>query len=186
MALHGFLGANRSGFRTDSRANKYALKARKETVESRSTHVKGLATCTRWKPKGREMVHSRRVELTLDWLQTLVEDGFDWNEFEMRTYADSSGIVSLYGTSTGRPGLEWCWGNILQGIGSTTCGSRTLNKKFGHWGEKAKLVARNCLDGFANVPSDPELCVGLQSHPAKMSNECLFSKNRTSWASMVE
>ncbi|KAJ7807998.1 hypothetical protein B0H14DRAFT_3482810 [Mycena olivaceomarginata] len=43
----------------------------------------------------------------------------------------------LYSASTGRPGLEWCWGNIFQGIGSTTCGgSRTLNKKLGHWGEK--------------------------------------------------
>ncbi|KAJ7835191.1 hypothetical protein B0H14DRAFT_2590459 [Mycena olivaceomarginata] len=27
----------------------------------------------------------RRVQLTLDWLQTLVEDGFDWSEFQMRT-----------------------------------------------------------------------------------------------------
>ncbi|KAJ7907732.1 hypothetical protein B0H13DRAFT_1879356 [Mycena leptocephala] len=28
-------------------------------------------------------VDGRRVELTLDWLQTLVEDGIDWDEFEM-------------------------------------------------------------------------------------------------------
>ncbi|KAJ7882061.1 hypothetical protein B0H14DRAFT_2565580 [Mycena olivaceomarginata] len=49
----------------------------------------------------------------------------------------------LYSASTGRPGLEWCWGNIFQGIGSTTCGgSRTLNKKLGHWGEKAKTCRR--------------------------------------------
>ncbi|KAJ7820589.1 hypothetical protein B0H14DRAFT_2599884 [Mycena olivaceomarginata] len=68
--------------------------------------------------------------------------------------ADSSGIVSLYSASTGHPGLEWYWGNILEGIGSTACGgSRTLNKKFGHWGEKVcgkknrlKLVAGDWLD----------------------------------------
>ncbi|KAJ7938896.1 hypothetical protein B0H13DRAFT_2301101 [Mycena leptocephala] len=28
-------------------------------------------------------IDDRCVQLTLDWLQTLVEDGFDWNGFEM-------------------------------------------------------------------------------------------------------
>ena len=57
---------------------------------------------------------------------------------EMFATADLSGIMMpLYSASTGRPGLEWCWGNVLQWIGSTACGgSRTLSRKFGHWGEK--------------------------------------------------
>ncbi|KAJ7937854.1 hypothetical protein B0H13DRAFT_1852151 [Mycena leptocephala] len=67
-----------------------------------------------------------------------------------------SNLVPLYSASTGRPGLEWCWGNILQWIGSTACGgSRTLSKKFGHWGEKVggeknrlKLIAGDFLDAL--------------------------------------
>ncbi|KAJ7893603.1 hypothetical protein B0H14DRAFT_2559587 [Mycena olivaceomarginata] len=69
-------------------------------------------------------------------------------DFHLRHFC----VLSLYSASTGRPGLEWCWGNTLQGIGTTACGgSRTLNKKLAHWGEKCRAIPRKCQTNVYSV-----------------------------------
>ncbi|KAJ7797109.1 hypothetical protein B0H14DRAFT_2619280 [Mycena olivaceomarginata] len=76
-------------------------------------------------------IDGRCVELTLDWLQTLTS-----LRCSTRKSCGERQLFSLQRINW-PTGTRVVLGKHFQGISSTACGwSRTLNKKFGHWGEK--------------------------------------------------